>query len=117
MPDGRFVSQERPFIMAAVFWMISGCAVVLHRWHRRRKGKDLHKIPLAPGSFPVLGHLEIVKVLFSPGRLSLHHRCSIGSDLMVLALVADATLVLLQGDTTTSVPAYSFVTMNTVTFI
>lgn len=49
-------------VMPAVVWLVAGCAVVVHRWHRRRKAKDLYKIPLAPGSFPVLGHVEVVKV-------------------------------------------------------
>ena len=43
-------------------WMVAVCVVVLHRVYRRRKGKDLRKIPLAPGSFPGLGHIKLVQV-------------------------------------------------------
>ena len=48
--------------MPAIAWLVAGCVVVLHRVHRRRKAKDLRKIPLAPGSFPILGHIQLVKV-------------------------------------------------------
>lgn len=53
--------------MALTTWLVVGCAILLQRQRRRRKRKDLAKIPLAPGSLPLLGNIAIAQVLtFTP---------------------------------------------------
>eukprot|EP00892_Ulva_mutabilis_P006218 jgi/Ulvmu1/3969/UM181_0003.1 len=47
--------------MALVVWLVVGGVVLLQRVHARRKRKDLPKIPLAPGSVPILGNVAVVK--------------------------------------------------------
>ena len=40
----------------------TACGLVLHRARHRRMLKDLPRIPLAPGTLPVVGKVDIVKV-------------------------------------------------------
>lgn len=47
--------------MPLVLWVTVG-VVIVHRWRMRRRAKDLHKIPIGPGSIPVLGHVNVLKV-------------------------------------------------------
>ena len=48
--------------MPAAVLVAAVCAFVLHRVRRRKRLKDLPRIPLAPGTLPVIGNFGVVKV-------------------------------------------------------
>eukprot|EP00892_Ulva_mutabilis_P004477 jgi/Ulvmu1/2400/UM133_0001.1 len=44
--------------------------IVVHRWRKRKRSRDLHKIPLGPGSLPVIGHVSILKVFLGTEQIA-----------------------------------------------
>lgn len=43
---------------------VTAVVVVVAKIRNRRRKKDLHKIPLAPGTLPIVGNLGVAKVSF-----------------------------------------------------
>eukprot|EP00892_Ulva_mutabilis_P010423 jgi/Ulvmu1/7753/UM039_0061.1 len=58
--------------MPGALLIASAVAMVLHRIRRRRRQRDLHKIPLAPGTFPIVGNLGVLQA-FATDQLHKKH--------------------------------------------
>eukprot|EP00892_Ulva_mutabilis_P006220 jgi/Ulvmu1/3970/UM181_0004.1 len=77
--------------------LVATCVVVIGRVRHRRRQKDLHKIPLAYGTLPVIGNMKALQAVKhgSFHRLFPEHAAAAGEEGAVRLRIAGTTTVIL----------------------
>eukprot|EP00892_Ulva_mutabilis_P010425 jgi/Ulvmu1/7755/UM039_0063.1 len=105
--------------MASPVLVATVCVFVLHRVRRRRRQKDVPKIPLAPGTVPIIGNIGLIKAYSqdtphkkyeefaeAAGEAGVLRICVLGHTRLILTTPASFAAVLRRGVFLPKPPAF-----------